>query len=67
MFERNYSDKYFTFIGNQEDKMHYPIVNIHFSTISWKDMEECGFCSCYQAWRSYDYEVKNGKAHVFMK
>lgn len=62
--KRDYSDKYFTFIGNQEDKMHYPIEAINFSIHNWKDMEWEYLCSYYQAWRSYDYEVKNGKAHV---
>lgn len=65
--KRDYSDKYFTFIGNQEDKMHYPIEAINFSIHNWKDMEWEYLCSYYQAWRNYDYEVKNGKAYVFVK
>jgi hypothetical protein len=64
---RDYKEKLFTFIGNQPDNAHMPFANINISNYDWKIMETQFLCIYYQAWRDYDYKLKDGNFIVFKK
>jgi hypothetical protein len=63
----DYSEKYFTMIGNKTESAYSPFAKINISTYDWKDMEQGFLCLYYQAWRDFVYEIKSGKSYVYKK
>lgn len=61
---RDYSEKHFTYIGNQKDTRNMPRYNHSTSLYFWKNMEDGWLCSYYDAWQNFEYELYGEIAHI---
>lgn len=65
---REYSEKHYTFIGNQPDRANLPYSHENECSYSWSyKIEEHWLIRCHKAWRGFQYEKRNGKFYVFKK
>lgn len=64
--KRDYPQKYLTFIGNQQDNKKLPHAHPNLSNYDWRNLEEEWLCLYYQAWRKYEYEIRDGEAYVHL-
>lgn len=62
--ERDYSAKYFTYIGNIKDTHFFSIANFNLSNCYWFELEEC-VCEFLPSWHGCGYTIKDGKVSVF--
>ena len=59
--KRDYSDKHYTFIGND---LNFEQVPISGSDRLWNDIENRLLLRSYFSWREYSYEIKDGKTRI---
>lgn len=62
--KRDYSAKYFTYIGNIKDTHVFPIANFNISNCYWFELEEC-VCEFLPSWNGCGYTIKDGEVSVF--
>lgn len=54
--KRDYTEKYFTFIGNKADEFNKPLAAVNTSTYDWRNMEERWLCEYFALWQKREYE-----------
>ena len=62
--KRHFEEKFYTFIGNQEDKLHMPI-NAFWREF-YADSLETTIADIYSEWHGVDYKLKEGEGYYYV-